>query len=153
PMVMGGIGGIGGNLGGFQGFQGFNSQLYLGLCEVATGKLRWQAANARAALSSVAFSPDGNALAGTMANTIPLCAAASGQRVAQLAGHHGAVNAVVFTPNGKLLVSASADGTIRLWNVAALDAVARRCTSGLTSRPVEDLWIDLRAPDPVRAGQ
>ncbi|RKT08961.1 WD domain G-beta repeat uncharacterized protein [Streptomyces sp. 1114.5] len=44
---------------------------------------------------------------------------ADGREAARFEGHTGNVNAVAFTPDGRRAVSASADGTIRLWDLEA----------------------------------
>jgi WD40 repeat protein/class 3 adenylate cyclase len=75
---------------------------------------------------SVAFSPDGHALASTDAPgtvllwdvTDPAHPRPLGQPLT--AGGASAVDSVAFSPDGHTLTSASADGTIRLWDVADL---------------------------------
>jgi WD40 repeat protein len=71
-----------------------------------------------AAVSHVAFSPDGKVLAGVGYNsTIRLWDSATGKHLQDLNGHTQYVNWIAFSPEGKTLVSAGQDGTIRLWNV------------------------------------
>jgi WD40 repeat protein len=42
-----------------------------------------------------------------------------------LEGHTSSVNAVAVTPDGRRAVSASADGTLRLWDLASAKRSAR----------------------------
>src|SRR4051794_8624741 len=66
---------------------------------------------------SVAFSPDGKALAtGSFDNTVKLWDFATGKELFTLKGHTQPVYAVAFNKDGTILASASQDTTIRLWN-------------------------------------
>ncbi len=72
-----------------------------------------------AAVNSVAFSPDGKLLAGGLAdNSIHLFDLTMGKEIKTISGHSGAVNALKFTNKNDHLVSASADKTVQIWNIA-----------------------------------
>ena len=77
---------------------------------------------ARAAITSLAWSPDGTLLAAAGANrpdesdhTIRL-RQADGTFVATLRGHTNLVTSLAWSPDGQTLASASLDGTVRLWS-------------------------------------
>jgi hypothetical protein len=70
----------------------------------------------------VAFAPDGRTLAAGPApqdgKTIRLWEVATGKERQRLVGTKDFVNPLAFTPDGKTLISASADQTMQLWDLA-----------------------------------
>ncbi|MGB0385736.1 MAG: protein kinase domain-containing protein [Ardenticatenaceae bacterium] len=75
------------------------------------------------AITSVAFSPDGQTLvSGSRSDpTVRLWRVSDGMLLASFEGHEDetTVNRVTFSPDGERLASASDDGSVRLWNVSA----------------------------------
>ena len=69
------------------------------------------------AVTSVAFSPDGQTLAsGSWDETIRLWDVATGQHKKTLTGHTDKLYSVAFSPDGLTLASGSHDATICLWD-------------------------------------
>ena len=68
-------------------------------------------------VESMAISPDGNMLAWTQDQVINLWDLEHGESIASLSGHGSQVFAVALSSDGSTLVSASLDGTVKLWDV------------------------------------
>ena len=70
---------------------------------------------------SVAFAPDGRAVAsgGTGDKSVKLWNPTDGKDLKPLGTHAGSVYQVAFSPDGKYLASASADKVVKIWDVAA----------------------------------
>jgi WD40 repeat protein/tRNA A-37 threonylcarbamoyl transferase component Bud32 len=89
---------------------------------------RWKGAAGREGLTldthvrelrNVAFSPDGQQVAGAGADgALKVWDAATGREIHNFRGHDGAARGVAFGPDGKQLASAGEDKMVRLWDLA-----------------------------------
>jgi WD40 repeat protein len=76
--------------------------------------------SAGANVTDLAWSPDGKWLAAASGQDIRLWDVPGGEQAALLAGHAGIVTHIAFHPLDPLLLSASADLTLRLWDLATI---------------------------------
>jgi WD40 repeat protein len=91
---------------------------YAYVWNAATGRLAIPRIQESNAVGAVAWSPDGSDLATAAGNVVHVWDA-HGQQVAGLVGHSDVVNDVEFRKGvGQVLVTASNDGTARLWDYA-----------------------------------
>ena len=89
----------------------------------------WDAHSGRETLTlkggiSVAFSPDGQCLAGAGGDgTVKVWDVHTGQETHTLKGHTQHVSSVAFSPDGQRLASAGDDGMVKVWDVRTGKAV------------------------------
>jgi WD40 repeat protein len=88
------------------------------LWHVATGQVERTFKAHPLGVQSVCFSPDGKHLAsaGSRDKTVKIWDTTTHGEERTLQGHNGPVRSVCFSPDGKRLASASADGTVKLWD-------------------------------------
>lgn len=104
-----------------------------------------------AGVTAVAFSPDGNLIAGGSLDwTVRVWDARTGAVVDTLHGHRDSVYSVAFSPDGAFLVSASLDKTLKVWNAQGWRAEPRTvnaaCLSTLQGHKDYVLSVDV-TPD------
>jgi RNA polymerase sigma factor (sigma-70 family) len=117
------------------------------LWESATGRIRGQLGSDHHLVKSLAFAPDGTALAlGSADGSVRVWDPLVTKELQCFRGHRGIVNSVAFSRDGKRLVSGSTDTTVLIWNTAAL--TARTIVPGtLAHAEREALWRDLASTD------
>ena len=102
-------------------------------------------------LSTLAFSPDGHALAvGDESGVITLVETATAKVRLRFNGHLGKINDLAFTPDGNLLATASADGTILVWDLDRLPGLPADRVP-LSEKRLLALWADLGSEDAATA--
>jgi WD40 repeat protein len=78
-----------------------------------------------AAVTCVAYSPDGSRIASASADqTVKVWDAMSGSEIATFRGHTDMVRSVAYSPNGSRIASASRDHTVKLWDVSSGTEIA-----------------------------
>lgn len=97
---------------------GGGSDPALKLWDAATGARLARLTGHQSHISGVTFSPDGKWMlsAGGQDGTAILWNVAGRQKIGVFRGHTGAVHSARFLPDGKRVVTASADGSLRVWD-------------------------------------
>ncbi len=89
----------------------------LKIWDLTRGDERYTLSDHQDAVYAVVTTPDGRAISGSADQTIRVWDLERGAGLHTLTGHRSAVNAVALLPDGERAVSASKDGTIKLWNL------------------------------------
>jgi WD40 repeat protein len=91
-----------------------------------------------------AFSPDGTTVAVAGSRDVRLYDAGSGDERRRLSGHTSVLRSVAFSADGRRIVTASADGTVRVWSAStgvALAVLGRHAGRVNDAAFLPDGWI------------
>lgn len=108
------------------------------LWNIATGEVKARLEGHSDAVREVAFSPDGSIIASCSNDaTVRIWDVATGEEMAMLAEANritdqerwqyriGWVTSIAYSPDGKTIVSGSNDATVRIWDVASGEVIAK----------------------------
>jgi WD40 repeat protein len=102
----------------FDARKGNRAALGVRLWDVTATRLRGVLPTPGGDLRCLAFSPDGQSLAGGDKGVVRLWDLATGKEKALFKGHSQQVLSVGFSPDGRLLAGGGSDGVVRLWETA-----------------------------------
>ena len=97
------------------------------VCDTDRGAQRYTLQGGQGSVVDLAFSPDGQRIAGAFSNGTATVWAVkrpttgetpTASKLFELQGHTASVNSIAFSPEGARLATGSADGTVRLWDAA-----------------------------------
>ena len=94
--------------------RGGNVALY----RASTMELLRELPGSEGTVTAVALAPEGLALAGNSARSVAVWDTATGTLLYRLTNHTGLITAAAFYPGGSNAMTASLDGTIRVWDMA-----------------------------------
>jgi len=126
-----------------------NQGVGIALWDVETGKrLRTLTAFESGFGGPIAFSPDGEVLAGQIIMTIQVCEADTGRELLKF--QHPSFRdlsypPLEFSPDGRFLATAEGDGLIKLWNIATLRGLRPpKTSSAACDRFFRDRFLEVR---------
>ena len=96
---------------------------------------------------SLAFAPDGRAIAATERDRVVVYEAATGQVRGEFRGHTASVVQVTFSQDGRYLASAGMDHTALVWDVTGQARSWRRQTHDPSPKVLEEYWEDLASAE------
>ena len=106
--------------------------------DLKSAALRWNAPAPASTAGWPRISPDARLVAFALQDwKVRLLHAADGSLAADLAGHTGEVQRVRFSTDSARMITASSDGTARVWDIAAAREVARFQTPGQATYAAE----------------
>jgi len=89
------------------------------LWDIETGVCVRKLPRLKGGIYSVAYSPQGDQIVSSAADTVQLWDVETGECRHTMTGHTGTVQKALFSPKGDYIASASDDKTVRLWNVGS----------------------------------
>ncbi|MBK9711505.1 MAG: protein kinase [Kouleothrix sp.] len=91
--------------------------------DMASGERIFNSPLQSAAVTAVALMGDGRYAASSTEGEVYVWDLQTGQKIRSFSGHRREVNQLVFTADGRTLVSASRDGTTRVWRIETLQQI------------------------------